>query len=172
MRLPTERKPRLSSRIGGGSSHVRYDHKQRPTKIEVVCPKCGGCAVATEPAYAQGTLVVGDLSPSWDKPVFQVRCTNCFLRLANQHYYQLSPPYHQVSVSGRTLWAWNREHLDMLRQMLEGVDIKGHPYAFFATYIHRGWQQWRKKFVHAIRQHEAHNLATHQTSRDKAAQSR
>ena len=143
---------------------MRYDHKQRPTKIEVVCPNCGGCAVAIEPAYYQGTLIVGDLSPSWDKPVFSVRCTSCFLLLANQHYDQLSAPYHQVSVSGRTLWAWNNEHLDMVRQVLEGLDVKGHPYAFFATYIHRGWQQWRKKFVHAIRKHTTHNPAVNRTS--------
>ena len=170
MRLPTERKPRKSSRTGGGSSHVRYDHEQRPTKIEVVCPSCGGCAVATEPLYDQGTLIVGDTSPSWDKPIFSIRCTNCFLRLVNQHYAQLPAPYHQVSVAGRTLWAWNAEHLDMLRQVLEGQNVRGHPYAFFATYVHRGWQQWRKKFIHAIQQHSAaHNPAVHRTLRDKAA---
>jgi hypothetical protein len=77
------------------------------------------------------------------------------LRLINQHYAQLPAPYHQVSVSGRTLWAWNAEHLDMLRQVLEGQNVRGHPYAFFATYVHRGWQQWRKKFIRAIQQHSA-----------------
>lgn len=173
MRLPTERKARKSFRTGGGSSHVRYDHEQRPTKIEVVCPSCGGCAIAKEPLYEQGTLIVGDLSPSWDKAVFSICCTTCLLRLDNQHYGQLPAPFHQVSVSGRTLWAWNREHLDMLRKVLEGESIKGHPYEFFATYIHRGWQQWRKKFVRAIHQHtETHNPAVHRTLRDKSAQRR
>lgn len=164
MRLPTERKPRTSSRTGGGSSHARYDHQQRPTKIEVVCPNCSGRAIATEPNYDQGTLTVGDLSPSWETPAFSIRCTNCLLRLANQHYTELPAPYHQIAIAGRTLWAWNQEHLEMLLHLLEGKSIQGHPYAFFATYIHRGWQQWRKKFAHAIRQHLAtHNTTTHRT---------
>jgi len=118
-----------------------------------MCPKCGGLAVATEPAYEKGIIIVGDCSTLWDKSLFSVCCTNCFLRLTNQHYNQLPPPYHQISVSGRTLWAWNAEHLEMICQVLEGKSFKGHPYAFFATYIHRGWQQWRKKFIHAIHQH-------------------
>ena len=134
---------------------MRYDHQQRPTMIEVVCPNCGGCAVATEPFHEQGTIVVGDLSPTWDDPSFSIRCTNCFLRLVNQRYSQLPAPYHQIAVSGRTLWAWNAEHLDMISQVLEGKNVRGHPYAFFATYVHRGWQQWRKKFIHAIHQHSA-----------------
>ena len=153
MRLPTNRKQRKTFHSGGGSTHVRYDHLQRPTKIEVVCPRCGGCAVATEPAYDCGILVIGNVSPHWDKSEFTARCTSCFWRASNLHYDQLPAPYHQVSVSGRTLWAWNTDHLDMLRQVLEGEKVKEHPYAFFETYIHRGWQQWRKKFVHAIQQH-------------------
>lgn len=145
------------------------DHKQRPTKIEVVCPNCGGCAVATEPAYDRGCLIIGDTSLSWDKPAFSVMCTGCFFRMANQHYNQLAAPYHQISVSGRTLWAWNEEHLDMLKQVLEGRSVKDHPYAFFATYVHRGWQQWRKKFLRAIQQHSVmRNQAVHRARRDKA----
>ena len=164
MRLPTNRKQRQAFHSGGGSTHVRYDHLQRPTKIEVACPRCGGCAAATEPTYDHGILVVDDTSSCWNKSDFKIRCTSCFWHASNLHYSQLPEPYHQVSVFGRTLWAWNAEHLEMIEQSLEGQSVRGHPYAFFETYIHRGWQQWRNKFVRAIKEH----MKTHNNSLNTA----
>jgi hypothetical protein len=41
----------------------------------------------------------------------------------------------------------------MIQKALQGHSLKGDPYAFFSTYIQRGWQQWRFKFLKAIERH-------------------
>lgn len=157
MHSPNIRKPRTTHSHGSGSNHLRYDHKCRPTKIEIVCPLCSRCAVAKEPAFDEGTLFVGDTSASWDRALFSALCTNCFYRAEGLNYHQLPAPFHQVSVAGRTLWAWNFEHLCMLTDLLSGRSVAGNPYSFLATYAHRGWFQWRSKFLSEIMRHIKRN---------------
>jgi hypothetical protein len=154
MRLPNLRKPRTSTRLNAGRNHVRYDHKRRPTLIEIVCPKCGGCAAAKEASYERGRLASGDLSPTWNEAAFSVMCLQCMHRASGLKYQDLTEPFHQISVSGRTLWAWNADHLNMVQRVLMGQSIANHPYASFSTYIHRGWLQWRTKFLREIERHQ------------------
>ena len=153
MEMPNSRKPRTSSRAGGGINHVRYDHQHRPTKIEIVCPSCRACAIATEPRHLRGELITSDLSVSWHQPEFSVSCTQCFYRKNDVSYAELTSPFHQVAVAGRTLWAWNLEHLQTIQRVLQGESIADDPYAFFATYIQRGWLQWRVRFTKEIQRH-------------------
>ncbi len=155
MRIPNSRKPRTGHRWGGGSSHVRYDHTQRPTLLDIVCPHCQGYAIAKQPKYNEGCLVVGDPHDT----DFAVVCSNCMYRANGLGYKDLTEPFHQIVVSGRTLWAWNLKHLHMVSRVLEGKCVQGDPYAFFATYIHRDWFQRRDKFVRTIERHlKAHDL--------------
>lgn len=153
MDIPNHRKPRTKRRHGSGFGHLRYDHKRRPTKIEFVCPLCQSCAIAKEPAFDQGILFAGDTSAHWNQADFSARCPNCFYRAEGLTYQQLPEPFHQVSVAGRTLWAWNVEHLLMLADLLSGRPVAGNPYACLATYAHRGWLQWRAKFSTEITRH-------------------
>jgi len=161
MDIPNKRKPRFNSMHGSGYSHVRYDHKFRPTKIEFICPLCQSRVIAKQPAFGEGYLFAGDTSMHWDKADFSARCTNCFYRAEGLSYRQLPEPFHQVSVAGRTLWAWNTEHLLMLADLLAGRSVAGDPYACLATYAHRGWLQWRARFSSEIVRHiQKQNHAT------------
>jgi hypothetical protein len=153
MHSPNKRKQRTTRAHGSGRSHLRYDHKCRPTKIEFVCPLCGGCAIAKEPSFEEGNLFVADISLNWDKALFSALCTKCFYRAEGLAYHQLPEQFHQISVAGRTLWAWNTEHLYMLADLLAGRSIADDPYAYFATYAQRGWLQWRSKFSSEIMRH-------------------
>lgn len=153
MHIPNIRKPRTTHRSDSGLNHVRYDHKQRPTKLDVVCPRCQSCAIAIDSAFNQGRLIIGDTSPTWHKSEFSIICTKCMYRAKDISYEELTEPFHQISISGRTLWAWNIEHLEMILFTLQGRNISKHPYGFFVTYIHRGWMQWRIKFAKEIERH-------------------
>lgn len=146
MRIPTGSKTRkYGFRLSGNLDHVRYDHRQRPTKLEIRCPKCDGRAVATDARYAQGHISTGDTSPHWRVPEFSVSCTGCAFRADRQSYDDLTEPFHQVAHNGETLWAWNFEHLCMIADLLKGRSAKGHPYEFYSTYIRRSW--WKKRVV-------------------------
>ncbi|RRD67565.1 hypothetical protein EII19_05520 [Comamonadaceae bacterium OH2310_COT-174] len=151
------KRQRTRSWLSGGASHVRYDHRQRPAQLDVRCPRCGQRALATPPPALLDAMpdvrIAADGNALWDQP-FDLRCTACLYRAQGVAYAQLPPLFHQISVGGRTLWAWNSEHLDMIAQALQGRDVRRHPYGFFATYIQRGWMQWRHKFIHAISQHQ------------------
>ncbi|MDO4724294.1 MAG: hypothetical protein Q4A97_05980 [Comamonadaceae bacterium] len=155
------KRQRTRSWLSGGASHVRYDHRQRPAQLDVRCPRCGQRALAAPPPALldsmpnamPGAHIAADGNALWNQP-FELRCTACPYRAQGLAYAQLPPLFHQISVGGRTLWAWNGGHLDMIAQALQGRDVRRHPYGFFATYLQRGWLQWRKKFIHAISQHQ------------------
>lgn len=153
MKISSRNRARSRHYHGSGFSHLRYDHKHRPTKIECICPLCGGRAIAQEPAFEEACLIVHDISAGWDQLLFRVRCTQCMYRANGLGYSDLGEPFHQISVSGRTLWAWNSEHLAMLRKLLAGESIAEDPYGWFATYAQRGWLQWRHKFLAEIERH-------------------
>ena len=137
----------------GGPNHSRYDHRQRPAQLEVCCPRCGQRTLATPAGATADVHISSDSNSLWDQP-FALCCTACLYRAQGVPYEHLPPLFHQISVGGRTLWAWNSGHLDMIALALQGQDVRRHPYGFFAADIHRGWMQWRKKFSHAISQHQ------------------
>ncbi len=141
----------------GSMTHVRYDHKQRPSKIEIKCPKCGGLAIAVEPCHAEGRLIVGDLNPPWRTPSFDVTCTACLYRAKQQAYGDLTEPYHQIAHHRDILWAWNLAHLGMIADVLRGRSVDYHPYAFVATYIHRTWLKKRRVFAKLLTRYIASN---------------
>lgn len=127
----------------------------RPTKIEVVCPKCSGYAVAKEPLNAQGCFVVGDLCSSWEIPSFNVVCTQCNYRAVNVGYHQLTEPFHQIAHNGTVLWAWNLDHLLLLYDFLQKRNVNKSPYSFFLTYVHKNWLKKRTIFVKLIKRYIA-----------------
>ena len=52
---------------------------------------------------------------------------------------EIGPLFLRADVAGVEFWAWNRAHLEMLIQVLDGGDAKSHPLRYFATYMHREW---------------------------------
>ncbi len=159
---------RYGRRSGGGINHVRYDHKRRPTKIDVVCPSCEGLAIATDTEEAADSVFACDLDPSWKGTPFSVKCTECTYKKDGLDYFHIPKPFHEIYVYGERLWAWNLQHLDMIYCFLNDESIKGHAYASLQTYIHGKWKKGRLKFSKAISQH----LLTHNLSFDTDAQVR
>lgn len=135
-----------------GMSHVRYDHRSRPSKIEVVCPKCEAKAIATVPCYDTGIYICNDLCPHWQTNDWSVACTNCTFRAFKQSYSELGKFYYQVEARGHTLWAWNREHLVMLYNLLSNKPIDKFRYGWFATYARKEWLKGsrKKSFAKAV----------------------
>jgi hypothetical protein len=134
---------------------MRYGHVTRPTAIALVCPRCGGHALATQPAYASGILAAGDCSQQWGEP-WTVACQRCPYRIEGldwDHMLGLSKLYFSAIVGGVELWAWNREHLRMIRTVLEGRPLLGDPFAYLATYLRGEWlrRSRRERFARAAR---------------------
>lgn len=126
--------------LKSGWSHLRYDHHRRPTLVEVKCPKCGARATATEPCYAEGYFVVGEGScPHWNESEWSVSCSDCMFRSSNKSYLDLGEYFYKAKSGGVVIWAWNREHLVMLYDLLSNRPIENHKYASFATYAHKDW---------------------------------
>jgi hypothetical protein len=147
-------------RSGGGRNHVRYDHKCRPTHIDVLCPKCCGLAIATDTDAAPSSQFVNDSYPSWEKASFSVKCIKCLYLSQALTYFDIPKPFHEIYVYGDRLWAWNLTHLEMIYHYLNGDSVLDHSYEYFQTYIHGKWKKERLKFARAIAQHMAtHNLS-------------
>jgi hypothetical protein len=135
--------------VGCGINHVRYDHKSRPTRIDIKCPRCNGLAMAKDIDNTKYEFV-SDLAPTWDNSSFSVTCANCLYRKEKLSYGELAEPYYQIYGRGEVLWAWNRLHLDMLLKYLNGRDVKGHPYEFYQTYVHGDWKKYRESYIKGI----------------------
>ena len=154
MKNPTgHKKGKTGFRFGGGINHVRYDHKNRPSRIDIKCPSCGELAVAEDIA-AEGYEFQCDLDPSWRSGgSFSITCTKCFYRATTLTYKDLTEPFYQISGRGELLWAWNKTHLEMLLKFLSGQSVSGHPYEFYQTYIHGDWKKYRESYLNGIRAH-------------------
>jgi hypothetical protein len=127
-------------------SHARYDHRSRPTLIEVRCPGCGGRAVATEPCQEEGYVrVMEGGCPHWCTAEWKVVCSRCAYRDSGRSYSDLGELFYRVEARGVVLWAWNRGHLVMLHDLLSGRPVEHHRYAWFATYARRDWLKGSRK---------------------------
>jgi hypothetical protein len=155
-------------RSGGGLNHKRYDHKRRPTRIDVSCPNCGSLAIATDIEATANSIFTFDMGPSWEKASFSVKCTKCTYTKNGLDYFQIPKPFHEIYVYGERLWAWNLQHLNMIYRFLNDENIEEHAYASLQTYIHGKWKKGRLKFSKAISQH----LSTHNLSFENDAQVR
>lgn len=120
-------------------NHVRYDHASRAKRLHVRCPKCDSRAEAHQPSQTETGVIAGDCSRPWLSDDWIIVCEHCMWRASNLAYSQLPNLFYQVEARGNVLWAWNRDHLTMLRQLLAGEDVSEHPYEWFATYARREW---------------------------------
>ena len=122
-----------------GFSHVRYDHSSRPRVLDVVCPKCRSRATSYKDSELEKGHLIGDLAGTWHLEDWNIKCLSCSFRKSNTKYTQLPPPYYKVTARDIELWAFNHDHFLMLLRLLDGEDIAGEPYEWFATYAHRDW---------------------------------
>lgn len=139
--------------LRSGWSHLRYDHQRRPTLVEVKCPKCGGRATATEPCYGEGHFVAAEGScPHWNTSEWSVSCSGCMFRSSGQSYLDIGEFFYQAKSGAIVMWAWNREHLLMLYDLLSNRSVENHKYAWCATYAHRDWLKGsrRKSLAKAV----------------------
>jgi hypothetical protein len=139
--------------LRSGWSHLRYDHERRPTLVDVRCPKCHGKAVATEPCHDEGYSIVGEGScEHWEKSEWRIVCLTCPFRNSGKSYFEIGELFYRIVSGDIVLWAWNRDHLIMLLDLLSKRPITSHKYASFATYAERDWLTGsrRRTFVKAI----------------------
>ncbi|MBD9425480.1 hypothetical protein IB232_09135 [Pseudomonas sp. PDM15] len=155
---------RYGFRSSGNVNHARYDHKQRAREIHVLCPKCKHMAQAVDVEAALNQVIVGDLSPSWKSKPFTLACTKCSFTAEGLSYAELPKPYHYIEAKEDVLWAYNWRHLDMIKKALEGLSVAGHPYEFFATYIHGNWKKNSKFWLLGINEHVKQSDSRHQFS--------
>jgi hypothetical protein len=109
--------------------------------------------VATEPCYDEGYSVVGAGGcEHWEKLDWRIACLKCSFRSSGKSYFEIGEFFYRISNRGVVLWAWNREHLVMLFDLLSDRPIGNPKYASFATYAERDWLKGsrRKSFVKAI----------------------
>lgn len=134
--------PRGSSKANG-ECHVRYHHTSSASIIDIVCPTCGHRAVAscvpnTLSNWPGGTLLGG----GWveRKAVYWAKvCTHCTFRSESTCQDNITPFYWDFDAAGCRVWAWNREHLQMLLKVLQGESIAGDVHEWFRTYVRREW---------------------------------
>jgi hypothetical protein len=132
-----------------GSTHVRYAHGLFPRRLEVVCPRCSSLAAATIVSKAPGDRFIETF---YRHGAWEIACASCTYRSADTVYEDLPPLFWRVEVAGTDLWAWNRDHLLMLKKLLSREPIESDPYAFLATYARREWLRGsrREALVSAI----------------------
>lgn len=136
----------------GSHTHLRYDHVAGPTVVALVCPRCGGLAEAVLPAATRGRKLIGDTTEGFRDP-WSIRCTACPHAADDVTREELRrlPLYFSRVVAGVELWAYNREHLAMIADRLEGQPIDHHPYAWLASYLPRAWLRRAARFAKAAR---------------------
>lgn len=128
-------------------------HLTRPDEIHVVCPKCGGRAVAHTPARRHYPARMVDLDRRGFSSHWSVACLECPHRARNLAYEDIGGRYYRVEARGKELWAWNRDHLVMMLRHLEGRSISDHPYHPYQTFMRKEWvsRSNRTAFAKAIR---------------------
>jgi hypothetical protein len=142
------------SKRDGASTHVRYGHGAGPTEVALLCPACGGEALATLPCWRAGVYVIGDLSPEWRSTEWRVVYTACPHRAGPFDYAQMracAPLYLDMGATGEDFWAWNRDHLAMLIAALSARDVSSHPLGWFAHYIPGHWKADAARYVKLAR---------------------
>ncbi|MBS1811644.1 MAG: hypothetical protein JST84_26015 [Acidobacteria bacterium] len=120
-------------------THVQYEHLHRANKVELICSQCGEKAFAINPCFQTGNLTCIDLCPNWNAAVWEIRCTQCSYHATEKTFSELGQLYYCLESRGKTLWAWNREHLVMLHKMFTGKINDNDPYANLAVYARREW---------------------------------
>ena len=83
--------------------------------------------------------VAHDCTVPWYNDDWSVICESCLYRTADISYRDLPPASYVCEARGHNLWAWNRDHLVMMLNLLRGESITGHKYEWFATSIRREW---------------------------------
>jgi hypothetical protein len=127
-------------------------HITRPDEVHVVCPKCGGRAVACTQQGRRFAFNMVDLGPGM-AALWSVTCLACPYRAQDLAYQDIGGRYYRVEARGKELWAWNRDHLVMMLRYLEGRSISDHPYRPYRTFMRKEWisRSNRAAFAKAIR---------------------
>ena len=135
---------------GSDLSHILYVHRRRARELDVSCPRCGSVAQASKTSETD----LGDLvaeSVSWHLDDWSVVCGSCPARQCGLAFGGLPPLYWQVDASSEVVWAWNRDHLQMLAGLLSGEPIDESPYAPLKTYVPKRWLSRRRALAKVIR---------------------
>jgi len=135
----------------GGATHARYGHRSRARDLDVVCPQCGGRALATQPSASDSGVIVGDLHPAWGLADWTVSCSRCGHGATELSYERLPPLFWMLESGTETVWAWNRDHLAFVAAVLEGQDVRSDPYAWLAAYVPGNWKRDGKRVARTIR---------------------
>lgn len=134
--------PSASSK-DNGECHYRYRHTSRASVIDVVCRSCGHRAVASCVPNAFSIWPVGAvLGGGWVEMGavhYTITCTHCTYRSQSTRLKDITPFFWDFDAAGCRVWAWNREHLQMLLKILRGESTTGDAHEWFRTYIPRNW---------------------------------
>ena len=131
--------PKKHGAFRGGSGGA-HEHDQTPPQLHVVCPTCAKRAVARH--------------RGWTNPQrgeFEIRCPECLFRKSGVAYRDLPPLYYRVAARGSELWAWNREHLTQLLEILEAPSHRKNSLPIARLFVRREWLLRRKEMAKAIR---------------------
>ncbi len=145
--------PKVEAMGDTGSTHVRYSHGNMPSVLHVRCPRCSGLAIAgpcpETPARLRKIVFAERELPV---TVWDLRCTQCVHRVTTVQYEDLPRLFWRAEAAGVEIWAWNREHLQMLRKVLAKESVDGDPYEGFATYARKEWliERNRKRLLNAV----------------------
>jgi len=138
------------SKWDGSSTHVRYGHGAGTSSIALVCPRCGREAIASLPCAALGVALIADLSPEWRAKQWRVACTACAHRAGPFGYQEMrghAPLYFTLTAKGEDLWAWNREHVHLLIEVLRGARVDRHRLGWLAYYVPGRWKTRARHFL-------------------------
>ncbi len=133
-----------------GRTKPSYGHALVPTLIELRCPNCSGMLRVTHPSHTTGATDTPDGWFLWSrlKPNWRVDCTKCLRRRSNVSYDELpdlGALYYSASVGTDELWAWNREHLEMLLAYLRYQDVASSRWRAYKTFIPGRWKSPRRR---------------------------
>lgn len=133
----------LGRSAADGWCHVRYNHSCRASVIDLVCPACGHRAVASAVLDERfgGPLgaVAGDGFIEMGAVRWGIACTHCAHRAEATSIDVLTPFFWEFDAAGCRVWAWNRDHLQMLLKVLRGESVAGDTHECLRTYIPREW---------------------------------
>ena len=133
-------------RMISGSSHARYDHKSRPTQVEVRCPACGAKCEARKESEIGFSKISSDLLGTWHTDDWQFTCSTCVRKRENLSYDDLPSLFYDDG----QFWAWNTEHLLAVEAYLKGDLERENEYMWFMSYLEKGWLKERSSTLKAI----------------------
>ena len=121
-----------------GPTHTKYDHYYFPKLVELKCPTCQSKANAINISKRLEEEFFIDLAPY--ERIWEFNCSVCIKRtLLDWQEIKTFDLWYSLSIKNTRIWAWNKNHFELVYLVLKKKNYNNHKWKFFKNYVNKKW---------------------------------